>query len=378
MGRGRKVNLVASFSAYLSRLTFLLVILIVMGCTILPIRVAIVFTPTPFPSLTPTLTLSATPTSILFPTVTRFPSATPTFTPFPAPTRLPSVTPTSTPFPTVTPVPSPTFTATPSPQIKYVVIISLDGLRPDALEQANTPILDDLRTKGAYSAAAKSVLPSVTLVNHASMLGGMSPTKHGIYWNEDNPNLGLINGPTLFSVAHQAGLSTAMIVGKSKFRHLVLPDSVDIYDLAGYFDRQVVNHALKVIQAGLPNVLFIHLPNIDSTGHALGWMSPGQLLAIYEADSLVGEIVTALDEGHYLNQTLLIITADHGGNGLKHGSDSVEDTTVPWLAIGTGVPPRILKTHPVMYDTAATALYALKLPIPPEWDGRPILEIFEK
>jgi arylsulfatase A-like enzyme len=73
-----------------------------------------------------------------------------------------------------------------------------------------------------------------------------------------------------------------------------------------------------------------------------------------------------------------MITADHGGSGSSHGSDSPEDMTIPWLAVGPGVPAGItLQGKIVVYDTAATALYALGLPIPEEWDGRPVLEIFE-
>jgi predicted AlkP superfamily pyrophosphatase or phosphodiesterase len=252
-------------------------------------------------------------------------------------------------------------------------------LRPDAVEEADTPILDALRTQGAYSLAAQAVLPSVTLVNHASMLGGMSPAKHGIYWNSNDPDLGKVKGPTLFSVAHEAGLSTAMVVGKSKLQHLVLPNSVDNYIYAGFTDRQVVNKAIPVIEDNMPDLLFIHLPDVDSAGHALGWMSLGQLLALSSTDGLVGEIVATLKNEGYLDQTLLIITADHGGTGFKHGSDSLTDTTIPWLAVGPGVPAGVtLQGEIVTYDTAATALRAFGLPIPETWDGRPVLEIFEQ
>jgi predicted AlkP superfamily pyrophosphatase or phosphodiesterase len=270
-------------------------------------------------------------------------------------------------------------TPTPVPccQIEHVVIISIDGLRPDAWEQANTPTLDALRTAGAYSPSAQAVLPSVTLVNHASMLGGMSPEKHGIDWNIDAPELGKINGPTLFTVARDAGLTTAMVVGKPKLEHLVLPGSVDSYVYAGFLDTQVAAQARAVIQAGLPDILFIHLPDVDTAGHASGWMSPGQLLVIGNTDGLIGELVATLDAGQYLSKTLLIVTSDHGGVGTFHGTDSPEEITIPWLAVGPGVPAGvILQSDIVMYDTAATALHALNIPIPEVWDGRPVLEIF--
>ncbi|NJN95378.1 MAG: hypothetical protein HC875_15350 [Anaerolineales bacterium] len=89
--------------------------------------------------------------------------------------------------------------------------------------------------------------------------------------------------------------------------------------------------------------------------------------------------MSALEGEDYLDQTLLIITADHGGSGVKHGSNSPEDMTIPWLAVGPGVPAgKVLQSKIITYDTAATALYAFGLPIPENWDGRPVLEIFEE
>jgi phosphopentomutase len=170
-----------------------------------------------------------------------------------------------------------------------------------------------------------------------------------------------------------------MVVGKPKLEHLVLPDSVDHYIYAGFTDRQVTNEAITLIQTNMPALLFIHLPDVDSAGHALGWMSLAQLLAVSMTDSLIGEIVAALQEQDYLSQTLLIITSDHGGSGRRHGSDSPEDMTVPWLVVGPGVPAGMtLQSDIITYDTAATALYALRVPVPSEWDGRPVLEIFEQ
>lgn len=315
---------------------------------------------TPEPTDTATLVISQTATSTHTPTPTLIPTQTP------SPTNLP----TSTTAPTPTQIPT-------QAAIEHVVIISVDGLRPDALDLADTPTLGALRAAGAYSSRAQAVVPSVTLINHASMLGGMGMDKHGITWNVHDPSLGKINGPTLFTVAHEAGLSTAMVVGKPRFEHLVLPNSVDNYNYAGFLDQQVIEQTLPIIQAGLPNILFIHLPDVDSVGHLTGWMSSSQLLTLSHTDTLIGEVVAALETGGYLDKTLIIITSDHGGHDTTHGTDSPEDTTIPWLAVGPGVPAGlILESDIITYDTAATALYALDLPIPEVWDGRPVTEIF--
>jgi phosphopentomutase len=211
------------------------------------------------------------------------------------------------------------------------------------------------------------------------MLSGVGPEKHKIIWNEINLELGIIEVPTLFSLAHEAGLSTAMVVGKPKFEHLVIPGSVDDYIYAGFTDSQVVKEAVQVIEAGLPDLLFIHLPDVDSAGHLSGWMSSDQLEAIALTDHQVGKVVSALEAGGELETSLLIITADHGGHERLHGSDLPEDMTIPWLAVGPGIPAGLtIAGEIISYDTAATALYALGVPVPPEWDGEPVLEIFNQ
>jgi predicted AlkP superfamily pyrophosphatase or phosphodiesterase len=301
-----------------------------------------------------------------------------TVTPSPTVPATPTTIPTIAPSPTLPPVVADTPSPEPINKVKNVVIISVDGLRPDALEIADTPTLDALRAAGAYSPNAQAVLPSVTLVNHASMLSGLSPAQHGIDWNTDAPERGKIQGTTLFGVAKQAGLSTVMVVGKPKLDHINQPGTVDNFVYAGFTDIQVAKQAITIIQEDMPEVLFIHLPDVDSAGHMTGWMSPGQLLAIEFTDGLIGDIVAALNDGDHLKETVVIISADHGGSETSHGSDSPEDTTIPWLAVGANVPAGIILNEDIsIMDTAATAAYALGLPIPDEWNGKPILELFK-
>ena len=76
------------------------------------------------------------------------------------------------------------------------------------------------------------------------------------------------------------------------------------------------------------------------------------------------------------NGTLFIITADHGGHDSTHGTDSVEDMTIPWIVNGPGVIQKQLETQVYTMDTAATIAFALGLPIPIEWDGIPVYEAF--
>jgi len=359
-----------------SILFIILLLLVLTGCAT-ESSASILASPTPLEAkaFTPTR-LPPSPTSSATPPL--LPSDTPT----PVPTLTPTSTPTQTPPPTLIPTPTrQVFTVQPATgsraDIQRVVIISVDGLRADALAQSDTPVLDALIAQGAYSDSAQTVTPSATLIGHASMLGGMTPAHHGFYWNINAPELGKIKGPTLFSVAREASLTSAMISGKPRLEHIVLPDSVDNFVYAGYLDQMTVARALEVIETNMPNILFVHMPDVDEQGHASGWMSAEQFATISQADARIGEMIAALETHGYWDHTLLIVTADHGGEGYRHGGKTPGEIIIPWLVFGPGVQPGLMLQSQVMiYDTAATALYALGLPIPPEWDGRPIVEVF--
>jgi arylsulfatase A-like enzyme len=123
-------------------------------------------------------------------------------------------------------------------------------------------------------------------------------------------------------------------------------------------------------------VLFIHFATTDDMGHVYGWLSPEQLSVVYRADEAIGELLDALDAKGLRDETLLIVTADHGGHNSTHGSSRPEDMTIPWIASGQGIQAGELTTPIYTMDTAATAAYTLGLPIPTEWDGVPVLEAF--
>ena len=297
----------------------------------------------------------------------------PTATPTPIPSVTPTWTATLTPLPTETPLP--TFTPTPTARAKRVVILSIDGLRPDAIGLAPMPNLMALMQSGAYSLTAQTVYPSVTLVAHSSMLSGLCPAKHGVYWNDYLPDLGYAQGTDLFDIAHAAGLRTDMVVSKRKLIQITEPSSLDNFLFVN--DRDTV--VMETLLADFPEdfgVLFIHFGITDGMGHSYGWLSPQQLSVLFRADEAIGRFMAELDARNLRNETLLIVSADHGGHASTHGSNSPEDMTIPWIAVGPGIQARQLTSFIQTTDTAATAAFALGLPLPAEWDGAPVYEAF--
>ncbi len=288
-----------------------------------------------------------------------------------------SPTPTAAPTPTVTPTRLPTPSPTEArPVVSRVLILSLDGLRPDAISAAPMPVLTGLLQTGAYTLAAQTTYPAATLPSHASMLTGLCPASHGVDWNDYLPERGYALGTDLFDLAHAAGLQTVMVVGKQKLRQITEPASLDAFTFINDRDLVIAAYAAEeVIPRGF-GVLFIHFPTADDMGDAYGWMSPEYLSVLRRADQALANLLAALDSSGLRQDTLLIITADHGGHDFGHYTRLPVDMTIPWIVNGPGVRPGTL-TQPVsVTDTAATAAWALGLPLPPEWDGLPVYEAF--
>jgi predicted AlkP superfamily pyrophosphatase or phosphodiesterase len=199
--------------------------------------------------------------------------------------------------------------------------------------------------------------------------------KHGVNWNDYLPERGFAIGTDIFDLAHAAGFQTAMFVGKEKLRQVTEPSSTDIFQFINDRDLIVTENLIQNFPSDF-RLLFIHFATTDDMGHVYGWLSGEQLSVIFRADQAIEKILAELDARGIRDETLIIITADHGGLGNSHTSGFPEDRTIPWIASGAGIQPKQLTSEINTIDTAATAAYALNLPIPNEWDGVPVYEAF--
>jgi Type I phosphodiesterase / nucleotide pyrophosphatase len=263
--------------------------------------------------------------------------------------------------------------------IDRAVIISIDGLRPDLLARAEVRNLRWLMRSGSFSLWAATVPVAVTLPSHTSMLTGVRPEVHGVTWNGDKPGA-YPRVPTLFQLARQAGLTTAMATGKTKFSALAAPASLDWSSIRAAGDRQVTDEAIGILRRHRPNLLFVHLPGPDVAGHTYGWGSPQQIDAVQHADAQVGRLLDTLSDLGLTDSTFLLVSADHGGTGLSHGGPDPRSRTIPWIAAGPGVrrnydltrEPRLrVRTE----DTFATVSMMLGLPQSSRVQGRPVVQI---
>jgi len=264
-----------------------------------------------------------------------------------------------------------------SPRAKHVFIISFDGGKPSVMQESRMPVLQNLLKSAAFTWEAKTIMPSITLPSHTSMLTGVEPSKHKILWNDWEPERGMLTVPTIFALGSKQKLKTAMFVGKSKFLHLFVPKTVKEFSFPAYAAKTVAQLAAEHIVAAKPNLCFIHFADSDGAGHEFGWGTPQQKQAFADEDEALAMVLAAIKRAGIEQDSVVILTADHGGHDKTHGLDIPEDRLIPWIAWGKGVVPGKQLAGPISTcDTAATALWLAGVPLPTSLDGKPVTEAF--
>ena len=184
--------------------------------------------------------------------------------------------------------------------------------------------------------------------------------------------------PTIFGVLREQRPSAilACFHDWDTFARLLEPDAPDIIQ-HGDGPINTTEKAIDYFKSKRPNFTFIHLDHVDHAGHTYGHGSAEYYLSVQEADRLVGEIVRGLEEAEILNQSILLVSADHGGVGTKHGNATTAEIEIPWIIAGPGIVSGHKLTSAInTYDTAATVAYIFGVKPPHAWIGRPVLEAF--
>lgn len=244
-------------------------------------------------------------------------------------------------------------TATFAQKAAHVVVITIDGFRPDFYLDSgwHTPNLHELMKNGTHANGVNSVFPSMTYPSHTAIITGVWPAKHGIYYNnmfEPNGPTGkiywndtAIKSPTVWAAAQKKGLTAAALLWPVSADAPVQYNIPDIGSLgekvrnqysqpAGFVDElkqnlfnntaqidygkdhNVAAIAAYVIKKAQPNLMTIHFFSVDHYEHEQGRQGPLVQAAVSDADSSVGIVIGALKDAGIWNNTLLIVTGDHG------------------------------------------------------------------
>lgn len=268
-------------------------------------------------------------------------------------------------------------------KVDHVVYIGLDGWAANTYADSDMPFVKSLADKGAITLEKRSVLPSASAINWASMFMGVGPEVHGyLHWGTQSPEMPLPTGadsihgffPTVFQVARTQR-----------------PDA----DIAAFYEWDGVKYTLDTLamthheQADLdhitalaadyirknkPMITVVAYDRPDHPGHDNGWGSPEYHDMMHRMDSEIAAIYQAIEDAGMTENTVVIISSDHGGKEYGHGGATLEEMLSPLIMTGPGIVPGTVITDMVISpDIAVTIADRLGLEPSPFWRGRPIL-----
>lgn len=279
------------------------------------------------------------------------------------------------------------FSQAQSKKVKHVILIGCDGFGGYALPQADMPNLKKMMQEGAWSLKARSVLPSSSAVNWASMLMGSGPTMHGYTeWGSAVPEIPSVDinryglFPTVFSLLkeQQPAAISALIYSWSGINPLVEEEATTIRVSSGDNDDFCADTAAAIIKSQKPALTFIHFHQPDVVGHNIGHHTPEYFNELKKVDGRIGKIVHAVQEAGMTEHTVILVSADHGGKDKGHGGKSLDEVQIPWIVYGKSVRKgHQINNTIITYDTGATLAWLLRLKTPQSWRGKPVTEAFK-
>ncbi len=219
-----------------------------------------------------------------------------------------------------------------TPANQPLILISIDGFRPDYLQRGVSPVLNQLAQQGASAAVMRPSFPSVTFPNHYTLVTGLRPDQHGIVANTmEDPQIPGVRfalskreavtdrrwwdmAEPFWVTAEKAGVKTGTMFwpGSEADIQGVRPSQWAVFDekmtpatrvdtLLGWLDLPAEQR---------PRLLTLYFDQVDHAGHDFGPDSPQIAEAVAEVDAALGRLRAGLQQRGM--QANLVIVSDHG------------------------------------------------------------------
>lgn len=265
---------------------------------------------------------------------------------------------------------------------KHVVIIGVDGAGA-FFKDTPTPRLDEIFDGQATTLRSKTSFPTISAQCWASLLHGVLPEFHGMT-NGITENKELAYPvkspyPSIFRLVREAHPEAQLAsfvswyaINNGIIEHNLGVEMGETKDV----DPEIARMTVQYLSDNTPMLLFVHFGSPDVVGEKIGFGTPEQLRAISDLDTYIGWIYDQIKLKNMLDETLFIVTADHGGKGKTHGGDSDEERYVFLGVAGKTVADATIVDAETR-DVAAIAAYALGLECPQTWTGRVPAGVFQ-
>lgn len=275
-----------------------------------------------------------------------------------------------------------------TPRAKHVILIGLDAMSARGVQRAETPNFNYMIENGAVSIQARCIRPTSSSQNWMSMVSGATPEMHGVTDNDWEPETKIIPPalqnkkglfPTIFDHIKEQRPDAKVYMyyewtGQDRMYDVSVVDKA----VTGLDYDQTLTQAIDAFFQDKPEFLFVSINETDHIGHEAGHESQKYLDTIHHFDSIIGGLVKRLEETGLINETVLIVTADHGGLGFSHGGDSEAELEIPIIMYGGSVTKgKVMEHSNIICDIAATVGGLLGVQLPAECQGQFIAEAFE-
>ncbi len=273
-----------------------------------------------------------------------------------------------------------------APKAKHLFLIGLDGLSSEAYVEADMPFVRSLAAEGSYTIKKRSTLPSWSAVNWASMFMGVPTEIHGFLDNTETPDVPprVVNAQgmstTIFRLMRDAhpDAEIGFLYDWEGIKYLVDTLAMSTIQGSGSLDPEVLLSMATGYVAEKPSLAAFIFDNPDHIGHESGWCSPEYYDICKKLDGCVEAIVKAIEEAGILDESIIIVTSDHGGIDRHHGGSTINELEAPFVIWGKGIKKGYCfdDISMMQYDIASTMATALGLSQPQSWTGRP-MPVFE-
>lgn len=247
-----------------------------------------------------------------------------------------------------------------------VIVIVIDGMRKDRFEAAHTPFLDSLKKQGTEYTQMETVYPARTVVCFTSMFTGTYPFEHGIKSNMVW-KLGA-QTESIFDCLRKVNKKGRLL----GIAHLVDTFGKDVDTITAVMhndvaDKQIIKKGKHIMEQENPDLFIMQLISTDQTGHSRGVLYPDYIEKIEETDKLVEDYVNWLQDNGYMENTTLVVCADHGqADGIGgHGHLDEGERFVPFFMNGPHIEKgkRVEKKQSLV-SLAPTIAHLLGSPFP--------------
>ena len=235
--------------------------------------------------------------------------------------------------------------------VSHVIILGFDSMSARDIQRAKTPNFNRMIENGAVSLHTRCVRETTSSQNWMSMVSAAPIEMHGVLnnsWKKDDAQnlmpalwnrIGLF--PTIFDLIREQKPNYRQYAfiewaGETRMYDTEVFDSCCVFskdpDLHEKMD--VMRKAISTYLSDRPEMMFVSMDITDHAGHTFGHESDQYLSTVSQMDSLTGILVSELEKRGWMKNTVILITADHGGLGFGHGGDTIEEYEIPVIVFG--------------------------------------------